>query len=319
MDALFHTWRSLLLLGALTLLGGCQQSSVPESNNPASDPGVVELAADNQAAGAEPAAAPVVKVVTSGGFAAAYDLLQGQIEDDLGINLHTSYGSSSGGALDSIPVRLEKGEQFDVIILSRSSLDRLTDKGEVMAESRTDLVHSKIGMAVREGAAVPDISTAEKFVAALKAADSIGYSASASGTYLSTRLWPEMGLWDAIGHKSKRILSERVAAVVARGEVEIGFQQISEILPIEGVDYAGSIPEELQKVTTFSSGILHRAENPGDAARLISYLSSAELAPQIAETGLTPVVTLSSDKQESDEERALLLESTDSEPLSVGL
>ena len=229
-------------------------------------------------------------VITSGGFAAAYELLAPQFETQTGIELHTEYGSSSGGAPDSIPMRLARGEAADVIILSESSLDRLTLQGAVEPMSRVALVHSKIGMAVRHGASKPDISSEDAFATTLRNATSIGYSASASGTYLSQKLWPEMGIWEEISGKSKRILSERVASVVARGEVEIGFQQISEILPIEGADYAGPIPESLQRVTTFATGITVRAQNREDAQRLIDYLSSKEVASVIASTGLHPLV-----------------------------
>ena len=230
-----------------------------------------------------------LRVVTSGGFAAAYDVLKDQIEADLGISLHTEYGSSSGGSVDSIPMRLAREEDFDVIILSRSSLDKLTEKGLVDPDSRIDLVRSSIGMAVKEGADIPDISTTELFIKTLIDAESIGYSASASGTYLSTVLWPRMQLWETLEPKSTRVLSERVASVVARGELEIGFQQISEILPVEGVSFAGAIPDELQKVTTFSAGILNKASAPEHAKRLLARLSSVELAPQIEATGLSPV------------------------------
>ncbi|MDG2090833.1 MAG: substrate-binding domain-containing protein [Gammaproteobacteria bacterium] len=233
---------------------------------------------------------PVVKVVTSGGFAAAYDNLIPQIERDLGIKLHTEYGSSSGGAIDSIPMRLANGEDFDVIILSRGSLDNLTQNGFVINSSRIDLVRSQIGMAVQEGSVLPDISSVELFVQALMDADSIGYSASASGTYLSTTLFPEMGIWETLQPKSVRILSERVASVVARGEVDIGFQQISEILPIAGAAFVGPIPDELQRVTTFSAGILIDANNPEAASRLLDYLSSENIAPAISASGLSPVV-----------------------------
>ena len=230
-----------------------------------------------------------LRVVTSGGFAAAYDVLKDQIEADLGISLHTEYGSSSGGSVDSIPMRLAREEDFDVIILSRSSLDKLTEKGLVDPDSRIDLVRSSTGMAVKEGADIPDISTTELFIKTLVDAESIGYSASASGTYLSTVLWPRMQLWETLEPKSTRVLSERVASVVARGELEIGFQQISEILPVEGVSFAGAIPDELQKVTTFSAGILNKASAPEHAKRLLARLSSVELAPQIEATGLSPV------------------------------
>ena len=231
-----------------------------------------------------------LSVVTSGGFTAAYNILAPQFEKETGIKLITTYGASSGGAPDSIPVRLERGEQFDIIILSKSSLTKLTALGLIRPDSLKDLVRSSIGMAVREGVDIPDISSPELFVETLLDARSIGYSASASGTYLSTVLFPGLGLWEQLEPKSERILSERVAAVVARGDVEIGFQQISEILPYEGVVYVGPIPSKYQKVTTFSTGITTRANNAADAQKLIDYFSSAEVAATIAKTGLEPVI-----------------------------
>ncbi len=261
-------WISLAIFVA-----SCQPSTDPTANNESIVAGTREI-----------------RVITSGGFAAAYDILAPEFEQATGIKLITSYGSSSGGAPDSIPSRLSRGEATDIIILSRSALDRLTDSGEVVAESRVDLVRSSIGLAVRAGAPAPDISSTESFIETVLAAESIGYSASASGTYLSTELFPRLGIWDEIEPKSKRILSERVATVVARGEVQIGFQQISEILPIEGIDFVGPIPSTVQRVTTFSAGITTRAENSADAYTLIDYLSSAEVADSITTTGLEPVV-----------------------------
>ena len=230
-----------------------------------------------------------VRVVTSGGFAAAFDILAPGFEEQTGLTLITAYGSSSGGAIDSIPMRLERGEDFDVIILSQSSLNNLTERGHVRPDSRTDLVRSSIGMAVREGAEVPDISTVELFHKTLFEAKSIGYSASASGTYLSTVLFPRLGIWEELAPKSQRILSERVAAVVARGDVEIGFQQVSEILPIPGARFVGPIPAEYQRVTTFSTGIVESARNPVGAKQLVDYLSSTGVVETIAQTGLEPV------------------------------
>ena len=99
-----------------------------------------------------------------------------------------------------------------------------------------------------------------------------------------------MGIWSQIADKSQRILSERVASVVARGEVEIGFQQTSEILPISGTIYVGPIPESLQKITTFSAGVLRHSSNAKNAKQLIAYLASEQAAPIIVTTGLLPVV-----------------------------
>ena len=132
----------------------------------------------------------------------------------------TAYGASTGGAPDSIPVRLARGERFDVLIMSRAGLNALAAQGLVRPDTRRDLASSSIGMAVREGAPLPDIGTPEAFAATLLDAESIGYSASVSGTYIATELYPRLGLAEELAPKSRRIVSERVAAVVARGEVE---------------------------------------------------------------------------------------------------
>ena len=246
-------------------------------------------AGDPPAAGAADAA-PEVRVVTSGGLAAAYDVLAPRFEALTGITLVTAYGASGGGASDSIPVRLERGERFDALVMSQAGLLALIDRGVIRADTQVDVATSSIGMAVREGAPLPDISTPEAFVQALLDAESIGYSASVSGTYISTELFPRLGLDEQLAPKSRRILSERVAAVVARGEVEIGFQQVSEILSIDGAAYAGPIPDEYQLVTTFSAGITSEARNPAGAQHLIEFLASAEAAPTLAASGLEPLV-----------------------------
>ena len=242
-----------------------------------------------QQAGDEAHAGAEVHVLTSGGFAAAYDVLAPRFEAATGMRLVTAHGASTGGAPDSIPARLARGERFDVLIMSQAGLNDLAARGLVQPDSRVDLASSSIGMAVREGAPLPDISTPEAFREALLAAESIGYSASVSGTYLATELFPRLGLAEQLAPKSRRIVSERVAAVVARGEVEVGFQQVSEILSIEGAAYAGPIPAEYQRVTTFSTGLMAPARNAAGGRRLIDYLSSAEVVPAVAATGLQPL------------------------------
>ncbi|MCG8506304.1 MAG: substrate-binding domain-containing protein [Sphingomonadales bacterium] len=225
--------------------------------------------------------------MSSGGFTAAYKTLAPRFESETGVKLVTAYGASSGGAPDSIPERLKRGERADVVILSQNGLNAITRQGFVEPDSHTPLANSMIGMAVRAGAAAPDISTKLAFIETLLAAKSIGYSASASGTYLSTQLFPALGIWDRIKAKSVRIESERVATVVARGDVQIGFQQISEILPIEGVTYVGPIPQDVQKVTLFSAGLTHQGDDTL-AWILVCYLSAPEHGGIIEATGLTP-------------------------------
>lgn len=229
-------------------------------------------------------------VITSGGFTAAWDILGPIYGEAARVEITTEYGSSMGGGPQSIPVRLDRGETFDVVILNRPPLDGFADSGRVLPDTRVDLGRSLIGMAVRAGAPQPDISTREALTATLLAAQSIGYSASVSGTRLSTEVFPSLGIWEEIEPKTQRIVGERVAAVVARGEVEIGFQQISAILPVEGADFAGTIPDELQEIAFFSAGIMAQATNREEAERLIEFLSSAAAAPVIESTGLEPVV-----------------------------
>jgi len=229
-------------------------------------------------------------VMTSGTFAAALGALVPRFERETGISLVTIRGASSGGLPTSIPSRLSTSEYADVIILSRPSLDQLTGRGEVRPETSVDLVRSRIAMAVRTGAERPDISTVDAFVRAIRRAESFGYSASVSGTYLSTEVFPELGIWEEIESKGMRVTSELVGAVVARGEVEIGFQQVSEILAVDGVELVGPLPPSLQRVTTFSAAVTERSANLTSAETLIEFLSSESVADTIASMGLEPVV-----------------------------
>lgn len=230
-----------------------------------------------------------IKVMTSGGFTAAYDELRPQFEKATGHKVSTAYGASQGGAPDSIPSRLARGEPVDIVILAAPALEGLIREGKVAAGSRVDLVRSTIGMVVRSGAPKPDISTVEALKKTLLEARSIAYSASASGVYLSTDLFPRLGVWEQIKGKARRIQSERVATIVARGEAEIGFQQVSELLPIAGVDFVGPLPPGAQRVTIFSAGIATGSKSPEAARELIRYFRSDAAAPVITRAGLEPV------------------------------
>jgi molybdate transport system substrate-binding protein len=230
-----------------------------------------------------------IRVMTSGGFTAAYNELTPQFEKATQHKVLTAYGASQGGAPDSIPSRLQRGEPVDIVILAAPALDELIKQGKVQAGSRVDLVRSTIGMAVRSGAPKPDISTVEALKRTLLAAKSIAYSASASGVYLSTEMFQRLGIADQVMPKAKRIESERVGTIVARGDAEIGFQQVSELLPIAGIDYVGPLPEEVQKVTVFSAGIATDSKEPEAAKALVRFFISSTAAPVITKTGLEPV------------------------------
>ena len=237
------------------------------------------------------AAAQEIRVMSSGGFSTPYQEMVPEFERRTQYTVRTAYGASMGGAPDSIPMRLERGEPADMVILAAAALDLLVEQGKVVPGSRVDLVRSRIGMGVRAGAPQPDISTVAALIRALLNAESIAYSASASGTYLSTELFPRLGIAEQVRDKSIRVVSERVGAVVARGEAEIGFQQISELLPIEGLDYVGPLPDEVQKVTIFSAGIAVGAKNLPGARELIEFLASPATIPAIEKAGLEPVAS----------------------------
>ena len=241
-----------------------------------------------------PAPAPAprsaeIRVITSGAFTEAYKQLVPLFERESGHKVISSFGASMGNAPDAIPTRLARGEQFDIIILAGPALDGFIKEGKAVAGSRVDLVRSTIGFAVKSGAPKPDISTVSKLKQVLLDAKSIAYSASASGTYFSTELVQKLGIAEQVLPKSKRILSERVGTVVARGDAELGLQQVSELVPIPGIDYVGPLPDEVQQATFFSAGIVTGAKEPEAARALIKFFTSAKAAPAIAKTGLEPV------------------------------
>jgi len=231
-----------------------------------------------------------IRVMTSGAFTAAYLELIPRFEHETHHRIVTSATSIGVGA-DSIPSRLQRGEPVDLVILADSVLDLMIRDGKVVAASRVPLARSAIGMAVRAGAPKPDISSVDALRRTLLNAKSIAYSASVSGQYLSTELFPRLGIAGQIMPKSHRIDRERVGAVVARGDAEIGFQQISELLPVPGIDYVGPLPPEVQKTTVFSAGIVAGAPHPEAARVLIQFFASPAVAAAVKKSGLEPVTS----------------------------
>ena len=229
-----------------------------------------------------------IRVMTSGSFTAAYLELTPHCErvtKDTLVTVTTSIGT--GPAF--IPTRLQRGESADVIIVDDATLLQMIKDGLVLGDSRIDLARSSIGMAVRAGAPKPDISSVEALKRTLLQAKSIAYSASVSGRYLTTELFPRLGIADQVMGKSRRIEGERVGAVVARGEAEIGFQQISELLPVPGIDYVGPLPPEVQRTSVFSAGVAAGSRNANGARALIRCLASPEASAAVAKSGLEPI------------------------------
>ncbi|MDA8522709.1 substrate-binding domain-containing protein [Acidovorax sp. NCPPB 4044] len=234
------------------------------------------------------AQAAEIRVITSGGFSAAYDQLVPLYEQATGHKVVTARGASMGNAPDSIPSRMARGERFDVVILADTGLDALTAQGKVEAGSRVDLARSMIGMSVRKGTPVPDIGSVDALRQTLLNAKSIAYSASASGTYLSGELFQRLGVAEQMKGKATRILSERVGAVVLRGDAEIGFQQVSELLPFKELVFVGPLPDEVQQRVFFSAGVAVGAQEPEAARHLIRFLAAPAAASIVRSTGMEP-------------------------------
>jgi molybdate transport system substrate-binding protein len=228
-----------------------------------------------------------VRVMTSGAFTAALVELTPAFERATGH--HIVVGATTSTGPDSVQNRLQRGEPVDVIIMSDTALDGFIKDGRLVAATRVDLVRSAIGMAVRAGAPRPDVSSIDAFKRALLQAKSIAYSASVSGIYLSTELFQRLGIADQVLPKSRRIEGERVGTVVARGDAEVGFQQISELLPVPGIELVGPLPPEVQRLTVFSAAIATSAGAPDAARALLAFFTSPEAAPIIKRTGLEPI------------------------------
>ncbi|MGZ8265926.1 MAG: substrate-binding domain-containing protein [Burkholderiales bacterium] len=227
-------------------------------------------------------------VMTSGAFTAAHLELIPQLERLTNKKIVTAT-TSMGTGESSLPNRLKRGEAADIVIVADAVLRRFIDEGLVLAEGHAPVARSVIGMAVRAGAPKPDIGSADALRRTLLAAQSIGYSASVSGEYVTKELYQRLGIADQALPKSRFVGGgERVGAVVARGDVEIGFQQISELLPVSGIDHITPLPPELQKVSIFSAGVAATTRDAALARSVIRFLASAEAVPAIRKSGLEP-------------------------------
>jgi len=233
-----------------------------------------------------------LRVMTSGAFTAAYLELIPRLELVTKKKFVTA-ATSIGTGETSIPNRLRRGEPVDVVIVADGVLVGFIKEGLIVAESYTPVARSAIGMAVRKGAPKADIGTVDALKRTLLQAKSIAYSASVSGQYLTTELYQRLGIADQVISKSRLIGGgERVGAVVARGEAEIGFQQMSELLPVPGIAHITPLPPEVQKVSVFSAGVAASTRDSDLARAVIKFLASPEAAAAIAKSGLEPVAAL---------------------------
>ena len=230
-----------------------------------------------------------VNVMTSGGFTAAYKILGPKFAAATGNTLDTQFGPSMGKAPEAIPNRLARGEHADVVIMVGYALDELIKQGKVDPASRVELADSRIGMVVRAGAPKPDISNVESLKKTLLDAQSVAYSDSASGVYIEQQLFKKLGIEDQLKPKAKMIAKIPVGSVVGTGDYQLGFQQVSELLPVPGVSFVAKIPESVQSVTRFAAGIPVNAQHPAEAKALLAYLAAPAAQADVQATGLDSV------------------------------
>jgi molybdate transport system substrate-binding protein len=230
-----------------------------------------------------------IRIMTSGAFTAAYLALIPRLEQRTGKKLVTA-ATSIGTGENSIPNRLRRRESVDIVIVADTVLRGFIKEGLIVADSYTPLARSAIGMATRKGAPQPDIGTVDALTSTLLQAQSIAYSASVSGEYLTNELLQKLGIADRVLPKCRRIEGgERVGAVIARGEAEIGFQQISELLPVPGIDHITPLPPEVQKLSIFSAGVAATTSDSDAARAVIAFLSSLDASESIKNSGLEPI------------------------------
>jgi molybdate transport system substrate-binding protein len=183
---------------------------------------------------------------------------------------------------------IAQGATADMTIITREALDRLVRDGVIVASGTADLAQSGVGLAVRAGAPKPDISTVAAFRRTLLETKSIAFSRlGASGVHFAEVI-EQLGIADEVRRKAN-ISDTYVGEVAARGETEMAVQQISELLPVAGIDIVGPLPGELQKISVFAAGVFRAARNPDGAAELIAFLAQPALAPLLVRKGLEPV------------------------------
>lgn len=224
-----------------------------------------------------------IKLLASAAIKDAYLELLPQFEKATGHKVTAAWSSTP-----DIQKRIMAGEAADLVILGNSGTEDLIKQGKLIPGSRADFAKSGVGVAVRAGALKPDISSADAVKKAVLAAKSVAYSAGASGAYIVS-MFQKMGIADEVKAKTATVKpGEPVGAVVARGDAEIGFQQISELIPVKGIEYLGPLPPEIQNVTVFSGGV-HSGSKEADAAtELVKFLTGPAAVPTVTKHNLQP-------------------------------
>ena len=234
------------------------------------------------------AASAQLKVLISGGFTGAYEQLLPEFERTSGIKVTTGSGSSQGTGPQTIGAQLARGVRADVVILSREGLNQLIAANRIAAGSDADLARASLGVAVRARTSKPDVSTVEAFKQVLLKAKTVAVPGSTSGIWLTTDLFPRLGIAEKINVKMTPRGTD-ATGMVAAGDADLAVMPVSEIVRATGVDFAGTIPSEIQLVQVFSAAVVAGSREIEDSKRLIEFLASARASEAIRNSGMEPL------------------------------
>jgi molybdate transport system substrate-binding protein len=224
-----------------------------------------------------------LKVLASGAVKEAYTELIPQFEKSSGHKVAITWA----GTVD-IKKKIGAGETYDVVVVAAPEIDGFIKDGKVAAGSKVDLVKSGVGVAVKAGAPKPDVSSGDALKKALVAAKSVGYSQGPSGVYMQS-LFEKMGIADQVKAKAKITTpGVPVATLIRGGEAEIGFQQVSELIHEQGIDFLGALPNDIQQITTFSGGIHSASKEQAAAKALQAFLTAPARVDTLKKHGLSP-------------------------------
>jgi molybdate transport system substrate-binding protein len=233
---------------------------------------------------ATPAEAAEIKVLSAGAMKSIVTELGESFRQETGHTIVISTGTAG-----EIRQKVVSGEAADVVVVSDTVLEQLAPPGLVVADTRADIARTAMGVAVRQGAPLPDISTTEAFKQSILAAKSLVYTDPArgatSGTHFAAVL-QRLGIAEAVKGKTLLWQGGYAAEALVTGQAELCVHQISEILPVKGVTLVGPLPKELQKLTTYSAAVATRATTPEVARAFVAYLARPSFKPKLAAAGL---------------------------------
>ena len=229
-----------------------------------------------------------LNVMISGGFSLAYRQVLPEFERSTAIAVTTLSGASQGTGPKTIKSQLEQGTEVDVVILSKEGLEELTAAGRIADGSAVELASVPLGLAVRQGAPKPDIGNVDAFKHAMLDARLVMLPGSTSGIFIKNEVFPRLGIAGKVSTKMVARGTDSTAALAA-GEADLAIGPVSELVNQPGIELAGSLPDDVQLIQTFTAAMVKTAHNPQAAKKLIAFLASDQTTTAISNSGMQPL------------------------------